>query len=85
MNKIWFLLENKKLDIRWQQRFENFQKASLLLKEALSNDINKLSLLEKEGVIQRVEYTFELAWKVLKNKNLIEHIDRIGITIYQQD
>lgn len=58
-------------DIRWQQRFKNFQRAFLLLREALEQDPAQLSQLEKEGIIQRFEYTFELAWKVLKDK--MEH------------
>jgi len=55
-------------DIRWQQRFANFQRAFLLLREAMERPLSELSQLEKEGVIQRFEYTFELAWKVLKDK-----------------
>jgi nucleotidyltransferase substrate binding protein (TIGR01987 family) len=55
-------------DIRWQQRFANFKRAFLLLREAMEQDVDKLSQLEKEGIIQRFEYTFELAWKVLKDK-----------------
>lgn len=55
-------------DIRWQQRFSNFQRAFLLLREAMERDPAQLSQLEKEGIIQRFEYTFELAWKVLKDK-----------------
>ena len=55
-------------DIRWQQRFTNFTRAFLLLRAAIEQDPAQLSQLEKEGIIQRFEYTFELAWKVLKDK-----------------
>lgn len=54
-------------DIRWKQRFENFKKAFALLREALEKGPSGLSLLEKEGVIQRFEYSFELAWKTVKD------------------
>ena len=51
-------------DIRWKQRFSNFKRAFLLLREAMENDLVQLSQLEKEGIIQRFEYTFELGtWK----------------------
>ena len=56
-------------DIRWKQRFDNFTRAFSLLNDALANhDLNKYSDLEKEGIIQRFEYTFELSWKLLKDK-----------------
>lgn len=55
-------------DIRWQQRFKNFKRAFLLLREAMEGDLDNMSQLEKEGIIQRFEYTFELAWNVLKDK-----------------
>ncbi|MHA7879514.1 MAG: nucleotidyltransferase substrate binding protein [Saccharospirillum sp.] len=53
---------------RWQQRFQNYSRAYALLREAFEKDPTTLSQLEKEGIIQRFEYTFELAWKVLKDK-----------------
>ena len=51
---------------KFQQRFNNFEKAFKQLSEAINNFQN-LSTLEKEGLIQRFEYTFELSWKVLKD------------------
>jgi len=54
-------------DIRWKQRFQNFERAFLLLSEALEDGPDSLSQLEKEGVVQRFEYSFELAWKTLKD------------------
>lgn len=52
-------------DIRWKQRFHNFEKALLHLKEAVEKD--KLSDLEKAGLIQIYGFTFELAWKTIKD------------------
>ena len=53
-------------DIRWRQRFVNFEKAYKQFMEAIDNFSN-LSTLEKEGLIQRFEYTFELSWKLMKD------------------
>ena len=55
-------------DIRWIQRLDNFQKAVNLLLEVESMDLGDLSQLEKEGIVQRFEYTLELGWKTLKDK-----------------
>lgn len=52
--------------IRWKQRFQNFEKAFSQFEKAVLQ-IDELSTLEKEGLIQRFEYTFELAWKTLKD------------------
>lgn len=68
-------------DIRWQQRFSNYVKAYLKLEEAVSKikeeyqieedgTIDEDSFLDdiiKEGLIQRFEYTHELAWNVMKD------------------
>jgi nucleotidyltransferase substrate binding protein (TIGR01987 family) len=55
-------------DIRWQQRFRNFLKAFSLLDEAVKKYHKEgLSELEEQGLIQRFEFTHELAWNVLKD------------------
>ena len=54
-------------DIRWKQRFQNFDRGFVLLREALEHGPTALSPLEKDGVIQRFKYTFELAWKTIKD------------------
>ena len=65
------MTENK--DIRWMQRFDNYRKALRLLGQAVeivSQRVNEDEAVEdllKEGLIQRFEYTHELAWKVMED------------------
>ena len=50
---------------RWRQRLGDFENALSRLNEALT--MKSFDELEKDGVIQRFEFTFELAWKTLKD------------------
>jgi nucleotidyltransferase substrate binding protein (TIGR01987 family) len=66
-------MSNEK-DIRWQQRFSNYIKAFEKLEEGVhyitqnsENIKSKLSEIIEEGLVQRFEYTHELAWKVMKD------------------
>jgi nucleotidyltransferase substrate binding protein (TIGR01987 family) len=61
-------------DIRWKQRFKNFKKAHQQFSDAVLV-VDKLSVLEKEGMVQRFEYTFELAWKTLKDFLEAKNVD----------
>ena len=51
---------------RWTQRHDYFQKALQQLTTGLLTYPN-LNELEKDGIIQRFEFTFELAWKTLQD------------------
>ena len=50
-------------DIRWRQRYQNFHRAFSLLKQALT--IDEPSEVERAGMIQFFEMSFELGWKLL--------------------
>ena len=55
-------------EIRWQYRFANFSRAYSLLRDALEDGVDPLNQLEREGVMRRFEFTFELSWNLLKDK-----------------
>ena len=63
-------------DIRWKQRFQNYQKALVTIKNAVElAGTRELSNLERQGLIQGFEFTFELAWNVMK-----DYLEEQGIT-----
>ncbi|MGA1133383.1 MAG: nucleotidyltransferase substrate binding protein [Prochlorotrichaceae cyanobacterium] len=58
-------MENDQIDVRWQQRFQNYQKALNQLRKFIEK--GELNALEQQGLIKAFEYTYELAWKVMKD------------------
>jgi len=60
-------------EIRWRQRLENFAKALGQLETACDQD--SYSDLERAGLVQMFEFTFELAWKTLKDLLFVEGYD----------
>jgi nucleotidyltransferase substrate binding protein (TIGR01987 family) len=62
---------------RWAYRFDNFSRAFLLLREAVELSMaRELSALEQEGTVQRFEYCWELAWKLLA-----DDLESEGVTL----
>ncbi|HYK55823.1 MAG TPA: nucleotidyltransferase substrate binding protein, partial [Flavisolibacter sp.] len=68
-------------DVRWEQRFSNYLKALEKLRQSVrfiqqnatsgkaqeSHNGDVLDEMIREGLIQRFEYTHELAWNVMKD------------------
>lgn len=52
-------------DFRWKQRFDNYRRALSQLQKFI--DKGTLNELELQGLIQAFEYTYELAWNVMKD------------------
>jgi len=69
-------MEQTDEDIRWKQRFSNYKKALATLKNAVELAASRgLTDLEKQGMIQGFEFTFEMAWNVMK-----DYLEEQGIT-----
>jgi nucleotidyltransferase substrate binding protein (TIGR01987 family) len=56
-------MENK--EKRWKQRFQNFEKAFLFFEKAVEQQ--SYTPIEISGLVQAFEFTFELAWKTIKD------------------
>ncbi len=55
-------------ELRWKQRYANFERAFASLQSAVDlSKARELTELEKQGLIQGFEFTHELAWNVLKD------------------
>jgi nucleotidyltransferase substrate binding protein (TIGR01987 family) len=75
-------------DIRWEQRLSNYRKAVTKLSQSVEyiqkmNQINSeldivLDEMIKEGLIQRFEYTHELAWNLMKDYASFQGNSTIG-------
>lgn len=58
-------MRDENQDIRWKQRFQNFERSLTLLEGALRLD--SPDIYQKAGLIQFFETTFELSWKLMKD------------------
>jgi nucleotidyltransferase substrate binding protein (TIGR01987 family) len=69
--KIGFMDEHN--DVRWKQRFDNYEKAMVHLELALQ--IQKPDVVHRAGLIQFFEMSFELSWNVMK-----DYLTELGYT-----
>lgn len=61
------MTKNHLKEIRWKQRFANFEKAYTRFNKAIACDTANDEIL-RAGLIQTFEFLFELAWKTMKDK-----------------
>jgi len=60
-------------EFRWKQRFQNYEASLCELRSALEK--TEYTTLERAGLIQLFEISFELAWKTLKDMLFYEGYD----------
>ena len=63
--RIVYLIRMERKDIRWKQRFQNFEKSLHYLETAMA--IKDPDIIQKAGMIQFFEMSFELAWNTVKD------------------
>ncbi|MDR2176383.1 MAG: nucleotidyltransferase substrate binding protein [Synergistaceae bacterium] len=64
--------------VRWRQRFENYKKALAALSRVMDlASARALNEAERQGLIKAFEFTFELAWNVMKD--YLEYMGIVGI------
>jgi nucleotidyltransferase substrate binding protein (TIGR01987 family) len=63
------------LELRWKQRFLNYEKVFLQLTRFIEKE--DLNEFEKQGLIKSFEYTYELAWNLMKDTLLYQGITEI--------
>ncbi|MBA4166415.1 MAG: nucleotidyltransferase substrate binding protein [Chitinophagaceae bacterium] len=56
-------MENQ--DVRWKQRFQNFEKAFVFFEEIVNK--GTYSLIDITALVKAFEFTFELGWKTIKD------------------
>ena len=62
---------------RWKQKLSNYRKALYRLAEVVNvAKVRELNDFEADGMIQRFEFTFELAWKLLKSYAEYQGVDK---------
>jgi len=65
-------------DIRWLQRFSNYKKALATLEDDIElAGTKRLTDIERRGLIQSFEYTYELAWNVIRDFYIYQGLDNI--------
>ena len=60
-------------DIRWKQRFQNFDKSYQILVSILEK--KELNLLDQLALVKIFEITFELFWNTLKDYILSQEVE----------
>lgn len=60
-------------DIRYKQRLQNYKRALLMVQEGVqAYTVRPLTNMEKQGFIKSFEFTYELAWNLMRDYSLYQ-------------